>query len=84
MLALLIFMTGIAAYPVVKERSVEDSRATMGRSKSNLIRDTLDFNLLKNPSFVIWITIGPIYLFAMYITLTFIPGKRILLFIMVI
>ncbi|KAI7860810.1 major facilitator superfamily domain-containing protein [Circinella umbellata] len=73
-LALLIFMTGIAAYPVVKERSVEDSGATMGRSKTHLIRDTLDFNLLKNPNFVIWITIGPIYLFAMYITLTFIPA----------
>ncbi|KAG2218257.1 hypothetical protein INT45_006258 [Circinella minor] len=73
-LALLIFMTGIAAYPVVKERSVENPGTTMGRSKSHLIRDTLDFNLLKNTNFVIWITIGPVYLFAMYITLTFIPA----------
>ena len=75
-LALMILTTGLIAYPVVKERRVDIPETTIRGSNHRLIRDTLDFTLLKNLNFVIWITIGPIYLFAMYITLTFIPGKK--------
>ena len=75
-LALIILTTGLIAYPVVKDRRVYMPETTIRGSKCHLIQDMLDFTLLKNLNFVIWITIGPIYLFAMYITLTFIPGKK--------
>ncbi|KAI8139223.1 major facilitator superfamily domain-containing protein, partial [Fennellomyces sp. T-0311] len=67
-IGLSILALQLVAFPLVKERK----RASESPMKE--IRDTLDLSLLKNLNFLVWTCIGPIQLYAFYITFTYVPS----------
>ncbi|KAI7857589.1 major facilitator superfamily domain-containing protein [Circinella umbellata] len=72
-LALMIFTVTIIGFAIIRERNPA-SKATGKIKKKKTIRESMDFRLLKNINFVIWLIITPIGIYVMYILNTFIPS----------
>ncbi|KAI8146979.1 major facilitator superfamily domain-containing protein [Fennellomyces sp. T-0311] len=70
LLGITFFATAAAMIPFIKERRVRKSQR-----KSRRIRHILDVSLLKDMNLMIWVILGPIQLYAMYITFVFLPSN---------
>ncbi|KAI9266540.1 major facilitator superfamily domain-containing protein [Phascolomyces articulosus] len=73
-LGIIFFSSSIIGFPLVKELKDSSLPSSQKIKQKQRIRAMFDFTLLKNVNLMLWIIVGPIYIYAMYITFTFIPS----------